>query len=61
MGAGKSVDAQSRDVPFTLDDRDRAIRMEEKLNSQQQQISDLKVSTQEQISGLKESINDKNR
>lgn len=44
--------SQSREVPFTLDDRDRAIRIEEKLNSQQQQINDIKT----ELSALKEEI-----
>lgn len=54
--------AQSREVPFTLEDRDRIIQIGEKLNSQQQQIndmkhqiSDVKESFQQQINDLKES------
>jgi len=37
-----SAFAQNKEISYTLEDRDRSIRMEEKLNSQQQQINDLK-------------------
>jgi len=33
----------SREVPFTLEDRDRIIKMDERLESQQRQLDDLKT------------------
>lgn len=39
---GLNIFAQTREVPFTLEDRDRIILIEEKLNSQQMQINDIK-------------------
>ncbi|MBI5217546.1 MAG: hypothetical protein HY958_01275 [Bacteroidia bacterium] len=36
------VNAQSRDISFTLEDRDRIIQIEEKLNSQQKEIASLR-------------------
>ena len=49
-----AIDTQSREVPFTLDDRDRAIQMNEKLNSQQKQIDFKFDSLQQQINYQKE-------
>lgn len=42
-----------REIPFTQDDRDRIIRLEEGQKHLQQQINDLKVSTQQQFTDLK--------
>ena len=44
-----TAQVKGREVPFTLDDRDRLIQIEEKLNSQQKQITDLKENLQKQI------------
>ena len=52
-GSEKPVGTTAREVPFTLDDRDRIILMNEKLNSQQQQINDVKVNLQQQINDVK--------
>ncbi len=46
--------AQSRDVPFTLEDRDRIIQIEEKINSQQIQINDVKT----ELSDMKQEVKD---
>ena len=46
--------AQNREVPFTLEDRDRIIQMNEKLNSQQTQINDVKT----ELSAVKQEIKD---
>lgn len=41
------------EIPFTLEDRERMIRIEEGLKYNQQQISELRSSTQQQISELR--------
>ena len=48
------VHGQSREVPFTMEDRDRIIQMNEKLNSQQIQINDMKT----ELSSVKQQIKD---
>lgn len=50
--------AQSREVPFTLDDRDRSIQMNEKLNSQQKQIDNLDAKIDFKFDSLQQQIND---
>ena len=44
---------QARDVPFTQEDRDRIIRLEEGQKSLQRQIDDLRASLQRQIDDIK--------
>lgn len=53
--------SQSKEVPFTLEDRDRIIQMSEKLNSQQTQINDIKTELAEikqEIRNLHQEIKD---
>ena len=47
-----ALSAYARDVPFTQEDRDRIIRLEEGQKSLQRQIDDLKTSTQRQFDNL---------
>ena len=53
--------AQNNEVPFTQEDRDRLIRLEvqgeERYNSLQKQIDDLKMSTKAQINDIKMDFN----
>ena len=59
FGEGQGgVFAQSREVPFTLDDRDRSIQMNEKLNSQQKQIDNLDAKIDFKFDSLQQQIND---
>jgi hypothetical protein len=44
---------QARDVPFTQEDRDRIIRLEEGQKFLQRQIDDLRISLQKQIDDIK--------
>ncbi len=50
-----SLTAYGKAVSFTLEDRERIIRLEEGQKFLQQQINDLKSSTQQQINDLKSS------
>lgn len=45
--------ALAKEVPFTQEDRDRLIRLEEGQKFLQKQIDDLKISTQKQIDDLR--------
>ena len=53
------VNAQSRDIPFTLEDRDRIIQIEEKLNSQQKQMESLRSEMITQNNSLRNEMNSK--
>jgi len=44
--------AQSRDVPFTLDDRDRIIKLEEKLSSNNDKIESLRNEMNAKFEGV---------
>jgi hypothetical protein len=44
--------AYAKDIPFTQEDRDRLIRLEEGLKATNQRIADLKISTQQQFDRL---------
>ena len=49
--------AQSNSVPYTLEDRDRNIRMEERLNSLEKSLNERINSTNERINSTNERIN----
>ncbi|MBI5217549.1 MAG: hypothetical protein HY958_01290 [Bacteroidia bacterium] len=52
------VNAQSRDISFTLEDRDRIIQIEEKLNSQQKEIASLRNEMNTRFESQQQQIND---
>jgi len=55
LTTGLSAFAQSREVPFTLDDRDRLIKLEERVSSTNERITSLEKSLDVKFDG----INDK--
>ncbi len=50
---------QSTEVPFTLEDRDRLIKLEEKLNATNEKIESLQNETNGKIESLRNDINGK--
>jgi len=62
LTAGLSAFAQSREVPFTLDDRDRLIKLEERVSSTNERITSLEKSLDVKFDGINgkfDGINDK--
>jgi len=57
LSVGASAFAQGREVPFTLDDRDRLIRMEEQNQSIRREMKNPDNSLGSEISALRSEIN----
>jgi len=58
LSAGASAFAQGREVPFTLDDRDRLIKLEERVNSTNERITSLEKSLDVKFDSMNSKLDD---